>query len=109
MINFAGLDQVLPDETMTWRGFGEPVMLNLNRLTGDALTPESSVIEAMGKLLNSLHQLQTQLNEQRQQADQPLLTSFSKVVTVNANGNPIVKLGIELEIDLEASLNNLVQ
>ena len=107
-MNIAGLSQALPDETITWRGFGEPVMLDFSRLSGEALTPESSALEAMVKLLSGLYQQQKQVNQVRFQTGLAPILVVTRTVDTNPDGNPVVNFGISLEIDLNASLSNLI-
>ncbi|PSB20556.1 hypothetical protein C7B65_06525 [Phormidesmis priestleyi ULC007] len=108
MMNIAGLSQNLPDEAITWAGFGEPVRLNFTLLSGESLTPESSALEAMTKLLNGLYQQQIELNQVRAQTGLAPIAVVTRTVDTNADGNPIVTLALSLEIDLNASLNNLI-
>lgn len=108
MMNIAGLGQKLPDEAITWRGFGEPVMLNFNLLTGEALTPESSALEPMAKLLNALYQQQAVNNQTRVLAGLAPISVISRGVDTSVNGNPIINMTVSLEIDLNASLDNLI-
>lgn len=107
-MNIAGLGQKLPDEAITWAGFGDPVRLNFSLLTGQDLTPESSALEPMAKLLNALYQLQTTTNQTRVLAGLVPIAVISRSVDTAANGNPIVNMTIALEIDLNASLDNLI-
>jgi hypothetical protein len=74
----------------------------------ESLTPESSALEAMTKLLNGLYQLQMQTNQTRAQGGLEPITVIARTVDTNSDGNPVVNLGISLEIDLNASLNNLI-
>lgn len=107
-MNIAGLTQKLPDEAITWRGFGEPVLLNFTLLSGESLTPESSALEAITKLVNALHHQQLAVNQTRAQAGLPAIAVVTRTVDTNENGNPVIVFGLALEIDLNASLDNLI-
>lgn len=107
-MNIAGLTQNLPDEAITWGGFGLPVMLNFTELSGEALTPESSALEAVTKLVNGLHQQQVALNQSRALAGLPPIAVVSRTVDTNEGGNPVIVFALSLEIDLNASLDNLI-
>lgn len=107
-MNIAGLTMKLPDEAITWAGFGEPVRLNFTLLSGEALTPESSALEPMAKLLNGLYQQQAAINQTRVLAGLTPITAIQRSIDTNPAGNPIVNLTIALEIDLNASLDNLI-
>ncbi|MCY7272383.1 MAG: hypothetical protein LH702_01220 [Phormidesmis sp. CAN_BIN44] len=107
-MNIAGLTMKLPDEAITWAGFGEPVRLNFSLLSGESLTPESSALEPMAKLLNALYQQQAATNQTRVLAGLAPISAIQRSIDTNAAGNPIVNLTIALEIDLNASLDNLI-
>lgn len=107
-LSIAGLTQKLPDEAITWAGFGEPVRMNISLLTGEALTPESSALELIIKLLSGLYQLQTAVNITRLAAALEPITLVTRMVDGGVSGNPVISFTVAVEIDLNASLNNLI-
>lgn len=108
MMNIAGLSQKLPDEAITWAGFGEPVRMNVTLLTGEAMTPESSALEPVIKLLSALNQQQVALNVIRVAGGLEPISAVTRSVTTNEKGNPVVTFALSLEIDLNAALDNLI-
>jgi hypothetical protein len=107
MITFAALTESMPPEALRWEGFSTPLFLNLNAITGDELTPESSPLEALGRLLDALHQLQNQINQTRATQFPPLppIQLVTKMIDGNANGNPVFSWTLSIEVDAAQSLN----
>ena len=101
-LNFADLQQVLPDESITWAGFGAPVLLNLSNATDNTeLTPESLVLEAYGRLLDALLALETAINVERETP----INVIEKTITAH-NGNPVYQWVLKIEVEASTSLNN---
>jgi len=106
--NFATLQEVLPDESIRWDGFGTPVFINLNRLVDDSnLTPESLILESFGRLLDALVAIQNNINASRVMANPPLspINLIEKSISSH-NGNPVYQWAFQIEIEASASLNN---
>lgn len=107
-MNLNDLGAKLPELTITWRGFGQPTLIDLNRLTGDEVTPESPCLEPVVKLLEGLFQLQQTMNAERMEQDKPALHVIARTVEVSANNNPMYVYTLNVEINAQAALNNLV-
>lgn len=107
-MNFAALGNQLPDNSVVWNGFGNPTTINLNNLTGDTITPESPVLEAMAKLMQGLYQLQQETNAVRATQKKPAIDIVERKVEVSANGNPLYIYSLNVEINAVAALNNVV-
>jgi hypothetical protein len=107
-LNFASLQQFLPDESIRWDGFGAPVYINLNQLVDDSnLTPESLILESFGRLLDALVAVQNSVNAARSTASPPLspINLVEKSISSH-NGNPVYQWAFQVEIEASASLNN---
>lgn len=107
-LNLASLGQHLPDQSITWAGFGLPVVANLNNISGDELTPESICLEPVAKLLEGLLQLQTKINSERTAANLPKIDVVSRRIEVSADGNPIFAYTLSLEVNPQDALNSVV-
>jgi hypothetical protein len=107
MLNFAQLGEKLPVESVRWAGFGSPLTLNANSITEDSVTPETGVLETLAKLLEAAYQAQEAMNMQRELAGQERLTIVRRTV-ITDNDTPIFNYTLEVEIDIQAALNNLV-
>jgi hypothetical protein len=106
--DFASLQQLLPNESISWAGFGTPVFININRLVDDAnLTPEALVLEAFGRLLDALAAMQSDINAARSSANPPQspINVIEKSISSH-NGNPVYQWAFQVEIEASASLNN---
>lgn len=97
----------LPAESIVWAGFGTPTEINLNAVTGDEITPESTALEPLIKLLNAAYKAQIGLNEQRDRDGLPALDMVKRAVTVDDNDNPVFTYSLSAKIDSAAALNNV--
>ena len=107
-LDFASLQQFLPDESLRWEGYGTPVFININRLVDDiGLTPEALVLESFGRLLDALAAVQSSINASRSSANPPLspINVIEKSISSH-NGNPVYQWAFQIEIEASASLNN---
>lgn len=107
MLNFAKLAEKLPVESTLWPGFGAPLSLNANRITGDSVTPETGVLETLAKLLEATYQAQADINTQRALAGQEPITLIRRSVIVD-DDTPIFNYTLEVRVDIESALNNLL-
>ena len=107
MVNFSQLGNKLPDESVVWGGFGLPLTVNANRVTGDAVTPETFIGETMAKLLEAAWQAQKELNQQRELAGLPPVDVVRRSVVVE-DENPIFIYSLVARVDPSAALNNLL-
>ncbi|OUC11593.1 MAG: hypothetical protein B0A82_26940 [Alkalinema sp. CACIAM 70d] len=107
MLNFAQLGEKFPPETVVWGGFGLPLTINANRVTGDAVTPETNVLEFYAKLLEAAIVFQTELNEQRTLAGLPPVAIVAKTIG-QEGGNPTFTYTFKVTIASGTALNNLL-
>lgn len=107
MMNFAELAQKLPENATSWGGFGEPLIINTNNLTGDTVTPESNVLETYAKLLEAAIVFQNELNEQRTLAGLPPVAIVAKTIG-QEGGNPTFTYTFKVTIASGTALNNLL-
>lgn len=107
-LDFASLQQVLPDSSMSWAGFGAPLNLNLTAVTqNNELTPESLLLEAFGRLLDALVELQSTINQERSIASPPQspINVIEKSISSH-NGNPVFQWAVQIEVAASSSLND---
>lgn len=107
-LNLNDLGEHLPLDSVTWQGFGLPVMVNLNLVAGDDLTIESPCIEPIAKLLEGLYALQLSINTQRALASQPPIALVDRKVETSANGNPLFFYSLSIEINPQDALNSIL-
>lgn len=108
-LNFANLLSKLPEDSIVWAGFGLPVQMNANAITGDTLTPESNPLETLARLLDALVQVESDVNAARAAATPALspVNFVSKSIAVNG-ANPVYEWTLRIEVNASASLNNIV-
>lgn len=107
MLNFSQLSQKLPENTTSWAGFGEPLIINTNTLTGDAVTPETGVLETLAKLLEAAYNAQQEINTQRELAGESTFSIVRRTVVVE-NDTPVFNYTLEVRVDIQSALNNLL-
>ncbi|BAU09701.1 hypothetical protein LEP3755_01740 [Leptolyngbya sp. NIES-3755] len=107
-MNLAELGAKLPDQTIQWRGFGSPTLIDLNALTGEVITPESVFLESIAKLLEGIFQLQVDVNADRAAENKPPIAFVDRDVEVSATGNPVYVYTVRVEVNTQGALNNLV-
>lgn len=106
-MNIQAIADKLADESIVWAGFGQPTQVNLNLVTGDEVTPESSALEPLIKLLNAAYLAQVDLNVERARDGLPALNMVGRDVSVDDNGNPVFTYSLSAKIDSNAALNNV--
>lgn len=107
MLNFQQIAEKLPVESTLWPGFGSPLTLNANRITGDSVTPETGVLETLAKLLEAAYQAQKDINTQRELAGQSTIAIVRRTVIVE-DDTPVFNYTLEVRVDTQAALNNLL-
>lgn len=97
--NLAELRDHLPPDSCIWRGDGSDWLLNLSQMTDDVLLPESNFIEPVGRLLQSIVALQSEVNAERAAQTPPLppVTLVQKTISTSAAGNPVHEFVIKIE------------
>ncbi len=107
MMNFAQLGEKLPAEAVVWGGFGLPLTINANRVTGDSVTPETNVLETYAKLLEAAVQFQAELNQQRSLSGLPPVAIVAKTIGAE-DGNPTFTYSLKVTIAAGTALDNLL-
>jgi len=109
MITITRLAQSLPDQSTTWAGFGQPLLLDTNAITGDANTPDSGALEVMAKLLDALHKTQKAINVIRATTQLEPIAVISKVSEYDpATEKTFVTYTTSFEVNLEEALDNII-
>lgn len=107
MVNFSQLGNKLPAESTVWGGFGLPLTINANRVTGDEVTPESGIAETLAKLLEAAWQAQKDLNTQRELTGLQPVEIVRRTVVVD-DDMPVLNYTLEVRVDIQSALNNLL-
>lgn len=106
-MNLIELGANLPTPLVNWRGFGNPTMIDLNALTGDEVTPESSVFEPVVKLVDAVFQLQQEKNAERIAEDKEPIEFIDR--TLETEGGKLHYVyTIKVEINAQTALNSIV-
>jgi hypothetical protein len=85
------------------------VKLNLNQLTGQDLTLESSIVEGMVQLGKKLADFNTKINQERQAASPSLPSiNFATAQLSGTADNPEYVITIRAKVDTSQFLTNLV-
>ena len=109
--NLTSLSQKLPDQSITWGGFGQPVMINANNVTGDTLTLDANAIETVAKLLDGLIRVQQTINQERtsgNSSNEPI-NMITRVVEYDVETDEtFVVFNLKVKIDPQVALNNVI-
>jgi hypothetical protein len=109
MITITRLAQNLPAQSTTWDGFGQPLMLNTNAITGDENTPDSGALETMAKLLDGLYKTQKAINADRVAMRLEPINIISKVSEFDPpTEKTFVVFTVSVEVNLQTALNNII-
>jgi hypothetical protein len=109
MITITRLAQNLPAQSTTWGGFGQPLYLDTNAITGDANTPDSGALETMAKLLDGLYKTQKAINVERVATQLEPINIVSKVSEYDPQTEKtFVTFTVSVEVNLQAALDNII-
>lgn len=99
MLNFLALQDVLPENSISFAG--GVVRIEVANLVGNAVDLETSVLECYGRLLQGFHELQALENAARANQNPPKmpLNLLIKGVGMSANANPMLSYSLSLETD----------
>lgn len=107
-ITFQSLSDELPPGTIEFVGNNQ-LKLNFSQLTGDNLTLESSCVQAIVKLLQSLASLTQKINLSREEATPPLpAIDFASSLLNGTPQQPKYEFTIKVKVDNSQFINNLV-
>jgi hypothetical protein len=109
MITITRLAQNLPPQSTEWGGFGLPLNLNTNAITGDENTPDSGALETVAKLIDGLYKTQKAINVERAANQLEPINIVSKVSEFDPQTEKtFVTFTVSVEVNLQAALNNII-
>lgn len=107
-LTYAALADKLPPGAVEFVGNNQ-LKLNISQLTGDTLTTDSSLIEGIVKLMQSLAILTNSVNDARGDANPPLPPiNFCSQDLVGTPDQPEFEFTVRVAVNTAQFVNNLV-
>jgi hypothetical protein len=103
---YSDLALALPSDSVEYVGANQ-LKLNLTQVQGEEITPDSSIVEGIAKLLDGLTSLTNTINQERLDDELDTIQYVSKHL-VGSPDKPMYEYKVLIKINPESFIENLV-
>ena len=107
-MKYSGLIKHLPANSIDAGLSPQRFKLDLNALTSNNLSLDSSIIEGLVRYLQGVYDFSEATNQQREIAGSPKIDLITKNIRISEKGNPIYEYTVSIEVNSSATFDGVI-